>query len=180
MPHRPASRDDDRVATEMFGMLAANMRLGVPANLVAAPIFYAALSMQGPVPGFVAWLLVLLLLVLLYFAWVRPWQRRALAARRLKALSRGLVAYSLVFGSLWGLATMLWFSPDPWRQVVLIVALMALAVTGCFATASHMPSAWALCLPMALGLLLSAANHGTPLTLLMAPTALLVVGVLLY
>ena len=127
--------DDARVPAAMFSLLAANMRRGVPATLLALPIFYAALALQGPVSGFVPWLLAVLMLPLAYFALVLPRQKQAMAAARFAAVSRELIVFHALFGTLWGLAAVAWFDPEPLQLVVLVVTVSALAMSVCFAAA---------------------------------------------
>ena len=168
-----------QVQRGMLAILAGNMRRGVPATLAGVPLFGLALAQQGPLPGFWVWAAAMLLMPLLYFTVVAPWQARFAEAGRFGPLTRLLALYNAVLGGLWGLAMVAYFSPEPLRLAVLVLAVMALTMSVCFATASHLPSAFAFCAPLVLPFAVRAAGDGSLRALLAALTVLLVSGVVL-
>ena len=168
-----------QVERTRFALLAANMRRGVPTTLLALPLFGVALAQQGPVPGFLAWALCIALMAALYFVLVAPLQSRLVAAGRMQALAWLLGSFNFVFGGLWGLASVLYFDPTPTRLAVLAIALMALAMSVCFANASSLRSAYAYCLPLTLPFVLRAAVDGGIFPVLTALAVLLVLAITL-
>jgi signal transduction histidine kinase/CheY-like chemotaxis protein len=168
-----------QVATAAFTVLAGNMRRGVPTTFLAVPLFGFALAQQGPVPTFFTWATVILLMPLIYFAAITRRQSRLMAAGRFRALGRMLTVFNAVFGSLWGLASVIYFEPETTRLVVLVIALMALTMTVCFAAVSYLPCAYAFCLPMVLPYAIRAAVEGTTIPLITAFTVVLVLAITL-
>jgi hypothetical protein len=129
-----AGQTDAQVAEAAFSVLARSMRRGIPLNLLGVPLFGFALAQQGPIPGFFVWAALVLLVAFIYFLVITPMQSRLMAAGTFRPLGRLLIAFNVVFGSLWGLASVMYFEPETARLVVLIAALMALTMTVCFAS----------------------------------------------
>jgi len=166
-------------AAAQFALLARNMRAGVPSAVVAVPIFGFALAQLGPVPGFATWAAGIVMMPVLYYLVVAPWQARLAAAQRFQALARLQMVYAALFGSLWGVAAVLYFGPDPVRLAVLLIALMSNLMAVSFATAVHLPSVYAFVLPLVLPFVLRAGLAGHTLALLAGAAMLLVLVVVM-
>jgi signal transduction histidine kinase/CheY-like chemotaxis protein len=168
-----------QVATAAFSVLSDNMRRGVPTTFLAVPLFGFALAQQGPLPAFFIWATVILLMPLIYFILITRLQSRLMAAGRFRALGRMLVAFNAAFGSVWGLACVIYFDPETTRLVVLVITLMALTMTVCFAAVSYLPCAYAFCLPLVMPFAIRAAADGATLPLITAFTVVLVLAITL-
>jgi signal transduction histidine kinase/DNA-binding response OmpR family regulator len=174
-----AGQTDAQVTEVAFSILARSMRRGVPANILGVPLFGIALTQQGPTPGFFVWAALVLLMPLIYFLVITPIQSRLMAAGSFRPLGRLLIAFNVLFGSLWGLASVMYFEPETARLVVLIAALMTLTMTVCFACVSWLPAAYAFCLPMAVPYVIRAAAEGTALPIVTGLTVALALAVTL-
>ena len=178
--HRPVSRAAEaEVSRERFAVLVRNMHCGVPTTVLAVAIFGAGLHLKGPTGGFWPWAILALAMVPAYFVGVLPLYRRWGAIDRFDKVDRLFIAYSTLFGSIWGLAGLLFFDTEPVRLLALTVMVLANITSIAVAAAAHLPSTRAFATALVLPFALRAASAGEPITLLVAGAVLLVVGVAL-
>ncbi len=174
-----AAIDPVRVARVQFALLAANMRRGVALTPVHVALFSWALMLQGSHAGFWVWVWLPLAMWPIYFFVFVPWHARLTAANRFDQVSWLLIAFHAVLGAAWGAAGVLFFDTDPLRMFILVAAVLGSALAVSVATATHMPSNCAFCVPLALPLCLRALAHGEPVGLLLAGFVALVLGCIL-
>ena len=168
-----------RVSREQFGVLADNMRRGVPTSLLAVALFAWALTLTGSYAGLLYWAALPVSMVPVYFALVAPQQARLAAAGRFDRVSTLQITFHGLLGVAWGAAGVLFFDTELLRMVILVVAVLGNALAISVATATHLPSVYAFCLPLALPLCLRALASGETVAQVLAGTVVLVLGNLL-
>ena len=178
---RPAARPTQatEVARAQFEMLVRNAKRGVPASVLAVPLFGMALHLGGPTDGFALWAIALLALTPVYFFIVEPQYRRWAARGNFENVARLLAGYSAVFGAVWGLGAVWFFSAEPVRLVVLTVAVLGNLTALLMATTIHLRSVYSFTLPLALPFMLRAAGAGDPLAWIVAGAVLLMLVIVL-
>jgi signal transduction histidine kinase/CheY-like chemotaxis protein len=154
-----------RIDEVRFALQASNMRLGLAAGVASLLILWVALSMSGPVPGFWPWAALVVLGAASYYLAVEPRRVRWFSQGRHQAWARLMIVFHLGFGIAWGLAGWLFFEVDPARLLVLIVLDVSLMMSAAVGSGSHMPSAYAFCVPVALIFVLRVVIQGDGLAL---------------
>jgi signal transduction histidine kinase/DNA-binding response OmpR family regulator len=168
-----------QVARTRFAVLAANVRQGLPASIVGAGLLGVALAQQGPLDLFWWWSGLVVVLALAYYVGVGPRVAGLVVAGRLAAASRLQILFDASFGCLWGAAGALFYTPEPIRLVFLVVMILANLVAVATATAVHLPSVYAFCVPVALPFVVLAIGAGSGLGMLSALAVLLVLVIVL-
>ncbi|MBT9458903.1 MAG: response regulator [Burkholderiaceae bacterium] len=172
----------EQVSQAQFAYLAGNMRLGLAVSPLGAGLFAWAVTQSGAAQGLAWWAAALLLVILLYFAFVAPLHRRLAEFGEFERLSRVQIAFHLLLGGVWGAGCALYFEPGLLRLFILLLAVLGNVIAVASAAAIHRPSAYAFCaatvLPFALR---AAASTDTGPPLLFAAAALLLsTSVLVY
>jgi signal transduction histidine kinase/DNA-binding response OmpR family regulator len=186
---RPGSRDTARpplavdetaraIKRAQFEILARNVRAGLPSALLAAPLFALSLAYRGPTSSLSWWIPLIFLSVGAYFAVIEPRLVRWTTAGRFGSASRLMLGFHLVFGTIWGLASVAFFDLDAVRLMVIVIALLANAMAVAMATTIHLPSAYGFAAAMYVPFAVRALVSGQILPIAAALAVLLVLAVI--
>ena len=159
----PFKENDPAQRQEMeeigFTILASNMNAGIGFGVIGIAALGFALSQQGPIPYFYHWAAALLLLIFSHFFVLPVLRKKWQATNQLVRWGNLQIWFHALFGLLWGLPGVLYFSGDPVRLVILFVLVIALLMSAAIGSAIYLPASVAFSVTLVLPMSVMAVMH---------------------
>jgi signal transduction histidine kinase/CheY-like chemotaxis protein len=156
----PRNHVGDRIRAEQVRMLYRTGPVGVAGAAVTAFLLAGALQFIGSssLPGTLAWLAYVIVVVAGHLALCRRFWRAAPADAAWRPWALGFVAFSVAEGVIWGLASAALITPGQMDQHLLVLAVASSIASGALAVfGAYLPAFYALLFPFAVPTAIAAA-----------------------